>query len=393
MGVYVEVGRKLIRTWWFWAFVLVVIPSCTFNPYGTCPDCPPPFDPGQPPVSSAIACDIPAPLDEGEDECATPEEADDPNNVSLTEAATALVNGKNSTFALDWTQGARDQCGGFPKKIKFSKPFPEGTYICLNCEQQIPFKYSSHTAACIAKCKDLVNFGTSSIPTSGIDAFCSGARTATNFDRDKCYDGACSPGGTLDPDFDDPRKKPEPVKWTDEWGTDDFGGSNSLVRASDDDFSAGAASDQIISYGDAWVEFEVTASDRSHVVGIRESRDSQGDPCFKAANCQDGTPGVEDAGFSIELNNVAEVKVLESSPTLTSYGPFGSSYGATERFRVRVKDNHDGSATIFYIRMGGNIETVFYQSQGKPKYPLRVNATLGEQGATAKDVNVVFIKP
>jgi hypothetical protein len=391
MRVYVESGRKWIRTGWFWAFVLLVIPNCSFNSHGTCLDCPDPFDPGEQPVSSAIACDIPAPFDEGESECATPDEADDENNVSLTEAATALVTGSNSMFALDWTQAARDQCGGLPKKVKFNKPFPDGTFVCLNCEQQIPAVYSSHTAACIAKCKDLFGFGEGRLPPGELDTFCSKTRLATNFDDNQCYNGACSAGGTPIA-FDDPRKKPAPVVWTDKWGTDDFGGSNSLVRSSDDDFSAGAASEQIIASGDAWVEFEVTASDRTHIVGIRESRDSQGDPCFKAANCYDNAPGVDDAGYSIELNSQAEVKVLETSP-YGSFGPFWDPYGATERFRVRVKDNHDGSATVSYIRMTGDTEGVFYQSLGKPKYPLRVNATIVEQGATVKDVNIVFIKP
>jgi hypothetical protein len=424
MYEYLHSGCRMLRTGWFFAFVLLALPNCMLQTGGleagceetdTCedppkcegPECPDPkppvkeFEPGDD-ATSAIMCDIPKPVGEGQVSCATQAEADDLTNISLTEAATAMANGESKTFALDWSDGAKAECGGLPKKVEFFGAFPQGLTVCLNCGSKIPSVYATPAKACIAKCKDLINFGGGPIPDEGTNAYCEAkAKTATNFDKDVCYPGTCSNGGTPLPpgSFVDPRLQPEEVKWVDHigtTGTSDGAGNNTLTRTAPTtgngaiDFNAGAASAQTILSGDAWVEFSASDITTSHVVSLRNS-------CADAFNCPDVDPGLDAIGFAISLNFDGLLYVLESGPSLTVV-PFGP-YAAGERFRVKATDNHDGKATISYSRLIGPCtlgtqcsEDVFYTSPTTVLYPLRVDAAFREQNATVTNAHLVRIK-
>lgn len=465
MRVLMQVGSRFVRAWYFWAFVLLVIPNCAFNSKGfpcepgdkrpSCneappcdgvecppkpcedgegpdceppcdpedpdceppcdpadPDCEPPcdpadpeclppdppmvFDPGDDPLSDAIFCEIPQPEKVDVVTCATQADVDDPTNLSLTAAATALATGQSKNFALDFSDAAKLKCNGLPRKIAFFGAFPDGQTVCLNCNQQIPMTYATHAKACVAKCQDLITFGNGIKPADTVAYCVANARLATNHAKDICYNGACSNGGTPLPNWIDPRRMPEPVEWIDHIGTEANG--NSLTRIAPQtgpgtaDFNAGAASAQTIAYGDAWIEFEASEDDKHHVLGVRTS-------CADPSMCVDTVPTLDDAIFAIDLGVSAAVHVFEGGPSLQVYGTFGQ-YTAGERFRVRIKDNHNGTATISYARLTGPCppgelcanEQVFYTSVATPAYPLRVDTSFREQGATLFNVNIVRIK-
>ena len=446
-------GRWL-RTWWFWAFVLLALPNCGLNSEG-CMDCPviddcsgndpdPECDPGNcdgdecepdpceedpdapgcnpdpceedpdgpecvPPdpveefkpgtsPADAILCEIPKPLEDGDDGCATQAEADDLTNISLAEAATALVNGDFSGFALDFSDEAKAACGGLPKKIEFYGEFPDGLRVCINCGTQIgnANEYATTTKACIAKCKDKVNFE-GPIPAEGAEAFClANAKLATNHEAEICYGGACTAGGSPNLSWVDPRKSPEPVVWIDHIGTSDNSGTNDLERTAPTStpaaFDAGAASAQTIAKGDAWVEFAAgDTTGTTHILGLRTS-------CADAITCPDMDPDIATVGFAIYLYADGQVYVLEPGATpgtFNQYGPFGP-YTVGERYRIRVTDNNLTAATasISYHRVVGGVEQPAFatNTSADPAYPLRVDTTFIEFGALIADVTIVRIK-
>src|SRR6185503_15036299 len=88
-----------------------------------------------------------------------------------------------------------------------------------------------------------------------------------------CVDDACTDEGAIRTDFVDPRRKLEPVEWGDLVGTAAGGtDNNTLTRTAATGeppmFDAGAASQQTVTTGDAWVEFTVVATDKTRAVGF-----------------------------------------------------------------------------------------------------------------------------
>jgi hypothetical protein len=417
MRDFLNSGCRWLRTGWFLAFVLLALPNCILDSSGfpcdnpACeapPDCVdnpecPVFEPGTNPTN-AIMCAIPEPVSTEADDCASPSEASDANNMAVTLAATALNEGANSPIGLDFSPSALAACGGLPKKVVYmGGVFPDGLTLCLDCGTQIPAKYATPTKACIAKCKDLINFGGGFKPAD-VDAYCeANAKTAINYDKNACYFGACTGAGNPIMGFTDPRRTPENVKWIDfdPAGIDDSGGSNSIKRiapttgATTADFNQGAASAQTIINGDAWVEFSTGETGLSHVLSLRTSS------CDDAVNCPDTDHGLDAIGFAISLNSDGNVYVIESvpGPGLTVSPAFGAPYAANERFRIRIFDMHNGLAAVQYFRFGACtpgpacLGDMFYQSTEKIAYPIRVDTSFREQNATLQNVTLMYIIP
>ena len=457
MRTLIQLCSPLVRTWWFWAFVLLAVPNCglPFDQFecndpngcsdgGGGQDCPPQgcdcpngecpcdpkvdtcpcdpatdpdgcmtlpdttFQPGSDPTD-AIMCDIPVPVaDPVLDNCATAAEAADPLNLPTTAAATALWNGQHSSFALDFSASAEADCSGQPKKVTYlSGSFPDGATVCINCTSQIPAVYATTTKACIAKCVDLLATLSSGFMPADKQAWCeSNAHTSVNYDKNNCdprFHGACV-GGTPDPAFVDPRRAGEPIQWTDlinvsnPAGTTDLSQTTPDSGTTQDDFAAGAASDQIIISGDAWVDFEATTNDKAHVVGFRESRSAGDVECDNAFDCPDTDPSLSDIGFGLGLGASGNVFVAESSPAINII-VLTDTYLAGDLFRVHVRDLHNGMAEISYAKITGACnpgapcpENVFYTSVATPRFPLRVDASFREQGAQITNVNLVRIQ-
>src|SRR4029077_15769256 len=93
-------------------------------------------------------------------------------------------------------------------------------------------------------------------------AYCvANARVSTNVPLGSPlgFPNGCTGEGVLRPDFDDPRRVPDPIVWTHQNGTSDSAGSLTRTAATTggatSDFNAGAASTQWFTHGDGYVEF------------------------------------------------------------------------------------------------------------------------------------------
>lgn len=460
MQVLLQLGNRFVRTWYFWAFVLLVIPNCTLNTHGwpceendprpSCkeepeckegdkecppcegencppepcegPDCPPdpceppdpmcPPDPcpgpncppveqfqmGSDPVTDKLMCEIREPVEKLVDSCATPADIANAMILGMPQGATALAASKDSTIALDWSDSAKAICGGGPLKVTFlgAGKFPDGSPVCINATQQIPMVYATPEKACRVKCQDLINAGNGFKPANVAQYCIDNTRVATNYSLAD-FANACSPGGTPIGNFPEPRRLPKPVKWIDLIGTA-VGAApeeNSLIRTAPDtmplpEFDAGAASEQIIKGGDAWVDFHVTTNNQGQMLGVRTS-------CDDPSVCPDTDPGRLDIHNAIEMHEIGNVYVQDGDPVVVSAASYGT-YSAGERYRIHVVDNHDGTATISFSRYTGVCgaescpQDFFYTSPYTPQYPLRVDATQRLQNATLANVTIVYIQ-
>ena len=350
--------------------------------------------PGAPPIADAVFCDVVA-----ERHCATADEQ--AVGIRLAAAAIALNTGQTGTVGLDDSPEARARCGGDPEAVAFRTAFPEGQPFCVNCGDSIgpaPAPFLTATDLCVNRCPEIVAPGADP-PDQSVLEFCQeNARTSTNFVPEppsRCFAGACTEGGALLADFADPRRTPEPIVWRDRIGVSAAGNDLTRTAATTTDFDAGAASEQWIERGDAYVEFSANESTLSHVAGLAEI------PPGCAFPCADADPGLGDIDFAISLNVDGRFYVIESGLLIAGPGINGSfgTYAPGERFRVTLRDNSDGTAAATYSRLtavcmpGGPCpEATFYTHASPARYPLRVDASFRETGATLADVRVVRIR-
>ena len=436
MREFMRLGSQLVRTWWFWAFVLLAVPNCGLSTHGLCsdgsdgsdgcpgdpppcegpqcdcntaPDCPPTppntdaFIPGDQPISDAIQCDFPMPEANDNSDCATAQEVANHSAISDSEGAIFLAVGQDGPVMFDWSTNSKAKCGGLPRKVTFlSGNTPTGATLCINFNQQVGAgkTYTTPYEACAAKCQDLVTAQNIVVPGNDPKQYCfDNAHVSTNFPKNGHYAGACTSVGMPDASFFDPRKKPELLVWETQSkiGVDDMGGTNTIQRTAGTtgntlaDFNAGAASDQIVETGDAWIEFEVGETGVAHLLGFHTS------PCITSALCPDMDPSAN-MGFGLNLSAdmPPQVYVVENG---TFIGPFGT-YAANQRYRIHATDNHDGSATISYNRLTNGFcspgqpcaeDPPFYTSLTHLSYPLRVDASLRDQNAQIANVTLMRI--
>jgi hypothetical protein len=387
MGEVLKARGRWVQAGWVLPLVLLTLPNCFLDSTGL--DYGDPqvvFDPGPDPRTSAIMCEIRKVPHPTNSDCATLEDME--SGIPLSYAAIALTQGEQASLGLDFSPEALAACSGMPKKVEFQGPFPDGLHVCLNCATQIPAVYVDATDACVAKCVDLVQGGEFE-PPNGAQSFCeSNATVATNFNQ-SCFENACSNGGTPNMPFIDPRRDQEPVQWVDLLGQAQAT-TNNLSKGDEvgdlTDFDTGAASKQTIEHGDAWVEFEVTENDKSHVLGVS----------FGAG--PDTVAGLADIEFAISLNFDGNIYILENGANYIS-APLGP-YQPGQRFRIRITDNNNGTASIKYTRVDGpcSVGTVCAETelatQTEPgtSYPIRITASFREPNATLANVTLVRIQ-
>jgi hypothetical protein len=396
MRDFLKTGARRFASAWFWPLALLALPNCHFEVTGLGP-LPPHLTQGDLPHSSAIMCDIEK-YQGPTRRCAT---ADDlAMGIPLTTAAEALVSGKTGSIGLDYSTAAETACGaGHPQAIDFQGAFPEGYAVCLNCGV-IPVPHADATAVCVAQCRDLVGNGGAPFPPDFL-AFCTAnAHPSTLFPSSGCFENACADSGTLRDGFADPRRIPEPVEWTDLIGTSAVGSTLSRGGApGTGNFDTGAVSTQWIHDNDGYVEFEASENNVSHVVGF-----AQTNAC--PFPCPDGDPGITTINFAISLNFDGRFYVVENGNLVP--GPdVNQSYGtyvAGDRFRLKLKRNLDGTATVSYFTISGacipgNLcNEVPFPAPVPPHvgpaaaYPLRVDASFREPNATLANVNIVRIQ-
>ena len=386
-------SRHWLRAGWLVPVVLLALPNCglpsgdggTGGTGGEGGGSKPPktFQGGPEPRSSAVMCDIPKMPDPASNGCAT--SADIANGMSTGHAAVALNQGESKYVSLDYSSSALAACSGSPKKANFSDKFPDGTTVCLNCGTQIPATYSDGNAACVAMCTDMV----APTPTPEVKAFCAAnAHVSTNFDKNVCYTNACSSSGTANTSFVDPRRKQEPVIWVEQNGTNGGSSGNNIQRTAgrSGSFDAGAYSQQSITRGDGWVEFQVSDNTKQYAVGFS------------------GTPAnhetLQDFVYALGLNADGTLVVYEGG----GFQPAGTvgTYMATDRFRVHVVEKTDGSntATLSVTKLNGSCtdgticgETPIATLTGSsPAYPFQVDVSLVDPGAILTNVTMVRIQ-
>jgi hypothetical protein len=157
-------------------------------------------------------------------------------------------------------------------------------------------------------------------------------------------------------------------------------------------YVSGAASSQFITHGDAFVEFEATETNKTRLCGLST---------VPFGNPPDTDPNFTSIGFALDVHGDGHIYLFEGGAQIvlgadpdTSYG----TYAAGTKFRVKVKDNFDGTATIAYVKVlvpcaPGTAcpETPIYTS-GSVAYPLRVDSSLRDQGSTLTNVALVRIQ-
>jgi hypothetical protein len=383
---------RRLQTGWFWPLVLLALPNCSLQTGGLGP--PLVLNRGALPHGDAVMCDIEK-FQGSPRRCATAQDL--ANGIPLSSAAVALVTGQQSSVGLDYSSAAFAHCGaGNPEAIDFQGLFPDGFATCINCGAAIPALEADATAVCVAECQDLIHFSEGPTPPDPV-AFCTAnAHPSTNFPTSGCFNGACSDSGTLRSDFVDPRRTPEAVVWGDTINTTPTGNSLTKNAGTNAAFDAGAVSTQWIKPGDAYVEGEAAESNKSHVMGLQVL------PPGCPFPCSDADASIGDINFAINLNIDGRFYVLEGGSLITGgdlNGSFGT-YSAGDRFRVKLTDQHDGTALVTYSRVNGPCtpgnpcpDTVFYTHAGSPAmYPLRVDTSFRELNATLANVTIVRIQ-
>lgn len=396
MGDFQTTRRRRLSIGWLLPLVLLTLPNCILPAYEYVDDSV--FDPGPAPHSAAIMCDIPKVPDPSVSQCATADEVD--KGMAIGHAAVAINSGEiNNELALDYSEEALNECGGLPKKVNFYGTFPDGLTVCLNCDEQIhKLKvYADANAACQAKCQDLL---AADGLAEGAEAFCKErAHVSVNFNPKECFEGFCTNGGTP-LNLPDPRRKPEDLKWTDLVNTnlEDNGFTVKFYTPVDPngEFNGGAASEQLITEGDAWIEFEAGETGVSHAIGVRTS-------CPDITTCPDQDATLKNMPLLLSLNSfnndVNVVGVDANGVASVVAGPY-SPYAVGERFRIYVEDHHDGTADLSFSRLNAPCVPGTLCSENKfylhpvgtgPKYPLRLDVAFREANASLKNVTIMRI--
>jgi hypothetical protein len=374
---------------WLMPLAYLVLPNCSFSASAGSGQN---LQPGDQPRNSVVFCDIERVLGR---HCAT--DTDLAVGVPLSRAAVDLVRRNSSVIGLDYSPEALGRCGGGPEAVRFQCPFPNGCPVCVNCLDAIgpsPVPYPDANAVCAAHCTDIFRPGLPEVPPDPlVAAFCAErSRASTNAPIDDCQGGACTAAGSLRSDYDDPRRRPEPVRWRDGVGVATSGiFDNFLTKTGPGTgtFDSGAASVQAITRGDGYVEFTAGQPDTARACGL-----SLGD------TGPDTDPTLAGIGFAVRLSPAGDVFIHENGVELVGGNPDGSfaTYAANDRIRVSVTDNHDGTATIGYSLIpalcgaGPLCPEVPLRTAGPAGYPFRVDASLRTPGAVLDDVRVVRIK-
>jgi hypothetical protein len=402
MGKSLKAALYRLRHGWYWAVALLLLPSCTW-PTGYREN----RVRGAMPRDAAVFCDIPKLQPR---ECATPEQ--EATGLRLEEAAVALNDGRTAGWALDYSEDARNRCPlRAPEVVVFEGGFPEGLPVCLNCTGVVGTpEVPNVTEVCRQQCYDFqgVTTGSGRIvptvpPSAATVTFCNAnAVPSTNFPRDRCYDGVCSPAGAPLSSFIDPRRTAEPAKWSDLIGTTAEGTDRNDVRRATTttlEYDAGAVSDvtQWIEKGDGFVEFSTDRTDQARVIGFDNI------PATCPAPCTDREPnfrGNLDAGLLLNFDGliyIIENGSLVMGPDMNgSFGP----YAANERFRIYVRDNANRTAQVSYLRLPAGGCTPGTRCGAVPidprttvvAFPLRVDVSLREIDARLTNVLLVRVK-
>jgi hypothetical protein len=361
------------------------------------------FNPGPTPQSHVVFCDIErfgTGFDNTSRVCA--DQFTGPTPVPLTSAALALNNGGTAQFALDKSVAAVGRCGSNGEVVQFQGPFPQGSPVCLNCGALIPGAFADGNAVCVARCEDISLAVISVPPTAAIATFCGNhAHVSTNVPAGGCpagFDNACSDSGALRTTFSDPRILPEPVFWTQLTNAGTSGPENNtltqtVASSPPGQYQAQGVSFQQLGFGDAYIEFSSGETTTAKVIGFTAIAQS-------CNQCPDSDPSFADINFAVNLADDGRMYVLHSG-TLVPGGDVNNSfttYASGDRFRITVTDQNDGTFIVVYSKLalpctpGGpcNLTTLLTDTV-HGTYPIRIDTSLRDLGASLTDVRLVWI--
>jgi len=134
--------------------------------------------------------------------------------------------------------------------------------------------------------------------------------------------------------------------------------ANTLTKTGSPGWGSGASSTAGLASGDGYAEFTAWETNTNRLCGL---------------SSQNASHGLADVDFGIALTGTGTVQVYEGGSVVGTYG----SYAVGDRFRVEV------AAGVVKYRKNS---VVFYTSATAPAYPLYVNTSLNETGATLADV-------
>jgi len=374
---------------WFWPLALLALPGCglPISGLGDCGGaCVFNVDPGPEPRSGVVFCQIEKP---GSRHCASPQEIDDLDSLTLAAGAEALVLKQGGRIALDYSPNDCDPPG--PQVVEFEGRFPEGLPVCVNCSAAAS---SAITALdlCIAQCEDITAPGV--VPAdSATHADCvERTQFAINASFPFCVENACSDAGHFSEAFDDKRHLPDPVIWVHQVGVDGGGGDGTLTRVAGmtGSFDAGADSSQMVTAGDAYVEFTASGPAATRVAGFSEG---SGDTNTDYALINFSISLFKEGCFYVYEKNVQALGDVQTCSAPDAFGAFNSG----DKFRVSLKDNFDGTATVSYAQVTASCGTQidcppFFTSLTKANYPLRVDTSFREKEGQLGAVVLVRIQ-
>src|SRR5205807_1768636 len=148
--------------------------------------------------------------------------------------------------------------------------------------------------------------------------------------------------------------------WTNVVGVSTSG--NSLTKTAPDGWgNAGASSIPTIPFGDGYVEFSATETNKDRMCGLSNGDTNQ---------------NYSEIKFALDLAPGGVAWVFESGISRGVY----VTYQSGDRFRVAVE-----GGVVKYRKNG----TLFYTSNVAPVYPLLVDTSLNSTGATITDVSLV----
>jgi hypothetical protein len=382
---------------------MLAFSGCSFRPGGICTTCSNNFDPGPTPQSHVVFCDIEQPgtgFDNTSRVCA--DQFNQTPIIPLTNAALALNTGATSQFALDKSSAAVGRCGSNGEVVQFQGQFPQGSPVCLNCGAQIPAVFADANAVCVARCEDISVPEPSNPPSSDVATFCTNhAHVSTNVPVGGCpmgFDNACSDAGALLTTFSDPRIFPEPVIWTQlthvaTSGTDNNTLTQTVPSVPLGQYQAQAVSQQQLNFGDAYIEFSSGETNLAKLIGF--SAISQ-----TCNQCTDSDPSPADITFSVNLADDGNMYVLHGTTLVPGGGVNGSftPYAPGDRFRITVTDQNDGTFIVVYSKLAlpctpgspCNLSALLTDTV-HGTYPIRIDTSLRDLGASLTDVRLVWI--
>lgn len=401
---------------WLWPFALLALPGCASLLNVQDVSYSSPVSPrGNLPESSVVFCQI----EQAPRKCLDP--VNQPGDaailgmgVRLEDAAVAFVDGANTTIGLDYSPDTLRRCNQQPEASFYYGRFPEGTPVCLNCLTIAGGgPYADANALCVSTCKDLFK---ASKQSGDADAFCGAhARVADNFDPlNACLANSCKDGSMLRDGFADPRGDPEPVEWIDLTSgmthiTDGIRRTTTPINSQD--FTEGADSGQLITHGNAYMEFTVGQTKLTRVIGLSHGLPDT-NPDYRQIDYAFSLFGVsltatEQFLYIFEAGN--KPCPANSLPSPPAPEPCASrQLLAGETYRIHVIDNLDGTgpyapqggtATVRYERVTGTCikdhpcaTEVLYPSQTPAHYPLRVDSSFHDEGAELTGVRLVRIQ-